>query len=129
MNSNHIDDLIKDDKDNNGKDAFVCMSIVLIPVCARKLHLLMVKSVCEGRFKNAYKQDVSGRVRFSENTLHTYWPNWLTLMTDADRIMCGCETCCSMDDINLTYKAKRRKIVCAAEANLDEMEERTTIPQ
>ena len=102
-NNNHIDDLIKDDKDNNGKDTFVRIRIVLITVCARELHLLMVRPIYGGGFKNAYEQDDSGRVRFSENTLCTYWPNWLQLMTDADKIMCGCETCCSMDDIHLAY--------------------------
>ena len=75
------DDLMKDGLDENGKGKFILVRKVLITVCTRELHLLMVKPVFEGGFLGAYKPygstkpDGSWRVRFSENTIRHYWPN------------------------------------------------------
>ena len=125
------DDLIKDGFDENGKDKFVLVQKVLITVCARELHLLMVKPEAQGGFAGAHEPDGSintdgsRRVRFSENTIRHYWPNWLKVMTDADKVVCGCSTCCDTDDVNTAYNGKRRKIVSAAEVDLDEMADNT----
>lgn len=79
----------------------------------------MLKPESEGGFAGAYGE---GKVRFSVNSILHYWPNWLKVMTDADKVMCGCETCLSTDDVHLAYKAKRRKIIAAAEVSLEEMD-------
>ena len=46
-------------------------------------------------------------------------------MSDADNIICGCSTCCGIDDVNDAYKAKRRKIVATSEVKLDKMKDNT----
>ena len=42
-------------------------------------------------------------------------------MTDADKLICGCECCGKTDDLNEAYNAKRTKIVALAEIALEEM--------
>ena len=103
---------------------------VLTTLNARETHLLMCKPVKEGGFEGAYEKektnaDGSPKVRFSIKTIRTIWPNHLKVMTDADKVVCGCSTCCDTDDVTDAYNGKRRKIVAAAEVKLEEMEDST----
>ena len=117
----HTDDLIKTGlRDANGKVLYVTERKILITVCARELHWLMVQPVNKGGYAGAYEADQT-TVRFSKNTLRHYWPNWLKVMSDTDKVICGCSTCCDTDDVNDAYKGKRRKIVAKAEVKLEEM--------
>ena len=105
--------------DDKGNDKFVLVCKILITVCAREPHLFMLKPVEEGGFTEG--RDNNGLVRFSEKTLRTYWPNWLKAMTDADKAICGCSTCCDTDDINDAYNGKRRKLAALYEVRLEEL--------
>ena len=83
----------------------------------------MCKSVDDGGFVDA--RDENNKVRFSEKTVRTYWPNWLKIMTENDKNMCACETCQTMNDLHVAYTAKRRKLVARAEVKLKDMPERS----
>ena len=107
-------------RDDDRRIIYKRKSKILTTLNAREMHIQMLKPESEGGFAGAY--DSNGKIRFSVNSIIHYWPNWLKVMTDADKIMCGCSTCLSTDDIHLAYKAKRRKIIAAAEVHLEEMD-------
>ena len=46
-------------------------------------------------------------------------------MTDADKVICGCSTCCDTDDINDAYNDKRRKLAALYEVRLEELGDST----
>ena len=100
---------------------------VFLTVGLRELHLLMMKPENEGGYKRAWDEmtDGSRKPRFSKNALRTYWPNWLTEMSDAQKIICGCSTCLDTDDVVEAYNGKRRKIIASKEVELEEMPETT----
>ncbi|EJK47945.1 hypothetical protein THAOC_33300, partial [Thalassiosira oceanica] len=106
--------------DDDDRIIYKRKSKILTTLNAREMHIQMLKPESNGGFAGAY--DSHGNIRFSVNSIIHYWPNWLKQMTDADKVMCGCETCLSTDDIHLAYKTKRRKIIAAAEIHLEEMD-------
>jgi len=87
----------------------------------------MVKLKSQGGFEKAFQHMPDGRrlVRYSEETLRTYWPNWLKEMPDSDKVTCGCSTCLDTVDVIEAYNGKRRKIIAAVDVTLDEMDEST----
>ena len=93
---------------------------MLIDCNPRELHLLMVKDPKKGGYKGAWKD---GQVRFSYSTLVHYWPNWLTQMNDSLKMMCGCDTCVTMDDLHRALNCKRRKLMHHTESKICEMED------
>ena len=86
------------------------------------MHVLMVKDEKEGGFKGAKKEGV---VRFCENTLRHYWPNWPTPMNDSHMNICECDTCIVTDDLHRAYKAKRMKLLSGAYSTLKQMDDGT----
>ena len=60
---------------------------------------------------------------FFVNTLRRYKPSHLKVMSDADKLICGCEPCGKTDDLNDAYNGKRRKIVALHEIKLEEMDD------
>ena len=46
-------------------------------------------------------------------------------MTYADKVVCGCSTCCDADDVITAYNGKRRKISLVADIKLEEMDDNT----
>lgn len=109
-------------RDNNRKIIYKRKSKVLIT--ADGLHALICKPKSEGGYEGA--RDTDGNIIFSVNTIIHYWPNWLKIMSDADMIMCGCDTCLGSEDMHAAYKAKRSKILSAAEVVLEEMDDGPT---
>ena len=116
------DHLIKTGAVNDeGKPKYKEIRVILISICPRELHVLMCKPVSKGGYSGAH--DGKGNVMFSEMTLRHYWPNYLKVMTEADILVCGCETCITSDDLHDAYVAKRRRIISASEATLEEMDD------
>ena len=113
--------------DEDGKHKYVTIRQVFITVGLRKLHLLMMKPTNEGGYKDVWHilEDGSRVSRFFKNTLRHYWPNYLKEMSDADKVICGCSFCLDTDDVVAAYNDKRRKIIRAAEVEIEEMEEST----
>ena len=93
---------------------------VLTTKCPREMHVLMLKNESEGGFSGARKD---GKVRFSENTLRYYWPNWLVQMNDSHKMMCACDTCTVMGDLHTAMKAKRTKLITAATEDLNHIDD------
>ena len=118
--SNIAGDLIEVGTDNEGRVLYKMIRVILISICPRELHVLMIKPVKEGGFEGAYDQ--LGNVMYSIMTLWHYWFNWRRVMTEADMSVCACKCCTTTDDLHDAYVARRRKIICEAKILLDEMD-------
>ena len=104
----------------NGKKQWVMVAKVLMSITINDLHNLMIKPVSKGGFVGAWDAS-NNNVRFGMTTLRRYKPSHLRVMTDADKLICGCEPCGKTDDLNEAYNAKCTKIVALAEIALEEM--------
>ena len=118
--SNIAGDLIEVGTDNEGRVLYKMIRIILMSICPRELHVLMMKPVKEGEFEGSHGRLTN--VMYSIITLRHYWHNWLRVMARADMSVCPCKCCTMTDDLHDAYAAKRRKIICAAEILLDEMD-------
>ena len=93
---------------------------VLISVCPRQLHVLMLKSETEGGYPAA-RDPRTNEVCYSLSTIVAYWPNWLTVMNNSHMSVCACKTCTETDGLHEAYCLKRREIVNKTETQLKEM--------
>ena len=110
--SNIAGDLIEVGTDNEGRVLYKMIRIILMSICPRELHVLMIKPVKEGGFEGAYDQ--LGNVMYSIMTLWHYWFNWRRVMTEADMSVCACKCCTTKDDLHHAYVAKMCLVCCPA---------------
>ena len=83
------------------------MPKLLLQCSYQKLHNDMIKSVQEGGFPGARKEN--GSVIISDTALRIHRPQYLKRMTKRHKQMCGCETCIVSTQLLFTLNAWRRR--------------------
>ena len=64
---------------------------ILVRVCPREIHNLLISPVSKGGFAGA--RDSDGKVLISLTTLRRNWPNWIVPLTKRYKDMCMCVLC------------------------------------